>query len=155
MAGHFDNRKFRQHLRHKFDHYNTVCKFAICKNDKTKKYKDTSKDIVKLISDTINDPRAKKQGNVFVLLNIMDGYFKFLADCSQRILHSQNPTVVDMMHDTILQKQEELKDALISNKAHPIPLEDFVKTYIPQSENENDKEDVVGVDSGDDKETTN
>jgi hypothetical protein len=130
-----DFKKYRKYIKRKFDAYKARCRFFLYKQYDIK-YSDSVKGICLILFKLLDNPNTFAIGNHHFLLSLIESHFDYLKLMSQRA-STLDAALLNLLFDSIIEKNIELKNVLISNMDKPVTKEQFIE-FIKQKERSTD-----------------
>jgi len=129
--GVLDLKKYRKSIRKRFNNYRKRCRFFLFK-EYDEKYCISIKNICDILFKTLKNPNTFMVGNHHFLFSLIESHMDFLKDVEQRCGNLDKDSLY-LLYETILQKNEELKNVLISNLDKPVTKDQLIN-WIKQKE---------------------
>jgi hypothetical protein len=130
-----DFKKYRKNTRKRFDSYRIFCRFVLFK-EYDEKYCQSVKNICNILFKTINDPNTFVIGNQHFLFSLLESHMDFLESAKKKCAELDKDSL-NLIFDVILQKNNELKNVLLSNIDSPVTKEQFIQFMKQKQETEN------------------
>jgi len=126
-------KKYRKNIRKRFDKYKDFCRFFLFKeyNDK---YIKTTKDICDILFRTLDNPNTFVVGNQHFLFSLLESHMDFLDKVKEKCSKLDKDSL-NLIFDVIIQKNNDLKNILLSNVNSPVTKEQFIQ-FMKQKEQE-------------------
>jgi hypothetical protein len=126
-------KKYRKNIRKRFNKYKDFCRFFLFKeyNDK---YIKTTKDICDILFRTLDNPNTFVVGNQHFLFSLLESHMDFLDKVKEKCSKLDKDSL-NLIFDVIIQKNNDLKNILLSNVNSPVTKEQFIQ-FMKQKEQE-------------------
>lgn len=116
-----NTKKIKKTYQKKFQMYRSKCRMRM--TCKFIEYNNLSEQICSLFYESVKKPTNITNGNLIVLMLILDDHIEFLADAAERFKALQDKIMLEDGHNVIIEKQKELVETLKENLKVPLTLE--------------------------------
>ena len=136
-----DNKKLVKGYKRRFQLLSTGCRMK--KTDMYKKYDEISTKIIGVFKAILAAPKALDSGNAAIVMYLLDDHINYLDTMKKRLSTVQTLELIQVGHEAVILKKEQLLEVLLGNLKRPITLDEFKDIMDRGDENENRSTDIA------------
>ncbi len=118
-----NTKKLTRIYKKKLQSYSSGCRMK--KTDLYKKYDELCGKMIGVFKATAAAPDGITNGNVAIILYLLDDHLNYLFVMKKRLANVQTLDLIQVGHEAIILKKEQLLEVLLGNLKRPITLDEF------------------------------